>query len=676
MKESASKMNNLLVTLADRNFIAQAKQLFSSAYWNGGWRGDFLLLAHEDVPEAELSWFKQKGILVFPCKALSDRKVVGLRHPSVVLDKFYLFTPYFKKWDRVVFLDADIIVRASLERLEKSTVLFSVPSANKFKLRDEFLKPDGTHPELFEKLKKNYSMNEQAFNSGVMAFRTEIIESDTLDKLLALYWRFDPINRCGEETALNLFFYRQWKLLSILYNAFPFFISKTFHIAYPDIRCIVLHPAGETTGRPWLPTSPFYGEWLANLRRAETMDVNRPQKPAVRWTPAEERKELKRLMARKFWFNHRTLFRLKSFFGRLIGKVGLKKNFISTDPYARIMDKNKPKNPVLVTLADRNFVAQAKQLFSSAYWNGGWRGDYILLAHGDISDEGLSWFRSKNIIVFRCEPLTDQPRIGLWHPPVVLDKFYLFTPFFKKWDRVVFLDADIIVRASLDGLLRTEAKFVAPRANGMSLRGEFMDATKENAELFMNLEEEFPLNGDALSSGVMSFDTELIQEGTFAALLNLFHRFGGLSVYGDEATLNLFFRDKWRSLSMLYNIYPFRMHNFYDLPYEKIQAIIIHFVQEAVIPKPWLAKSPFYAEWRANLENADGIDIKNPLPAAKIWTVAEENRYLRSLRFRRFFRLYRFVLIGADWLAGQVGLLLKRNYPRLYEKLRPKKHIA
>jgi hypothetical protein len=37
----------LLVTLADEKYIDQAKQLFSSAYWNGGWDGDFMLLSYE-----------------------------------------------------------------------------------------------------------------------------------------------------------------------------------------------------------------------------------------------------------------------------------------------------------------------------------------------------------------------------------------------------------------------------------------------------------------------------------------------------------------------------------------------------------------------------------------------------------------------------------------------------
>ena len=88
---------NLLVTLADENYLERAKQLFSSVYWNAGWKGDYMLLAHE-VPEEKLKWFRDKGILVKKCKAIYNKEIVGW--PTMVLSKFYLFTPYFKRWKK------------------------------------------------------------------------------------------------------------------------------------------------------------------------------------------------------------------------------------------------------------------------------------------------------------------------------------------------------------------------------------------------------------------------------------------------------------------------------------------------------------------------------------------------------------------------------------------------
>ena len=63
---------NLLVTLADENYIEQAKQLFSSVYHNSGWKGDYMLLSHE-IPESKLKWFRDKGILVKKCESITNR---------------------------------------------------------------------------------------------------------------------------------------------------------------------------------------------------------------------------------------------------------------------------------------------------------------------------------------------------------------------------------------------------------------------------------------------------------------------------------------------------------------------------------------------------------------------------------------------------------------------------
>ena len=64
----------LLVTLADKDYINQAKQLFSSVYWNTGWKGNYLLPANE-IPEKKLKWFRDEGILIKKCKPLSNSKI-------------------------------------------------------------------------------------------------------------------------------------------------------------------------------------------------------------------------------------------------------------------------------------------------------------------------------------------------------------------------------------------------------------------------------------------------------------------------------------------------------------------------------------------------------------------------------------------------------------------------
>ncbi len=335
------------------------------------------------------------------------------------------------------------------------------------------------------------------------------------------------------------------------------------------------------------------------------------------------------------------------------------------------------KDTVLVTLADKNFIPQAKQLFSSAYWKGGWSGDYLLLAHEDVPEEELAWFEKKGIAVFRCKRLTVRNRIGYQHPPVVLDKFYLFTPFFKQWKRVVFLDADIVVEASLDRFVETKG-FCAPNATCVSLKKEFF---RTDRVLRTELERIYPLRGKAFNTGVFAFDTAEITDDTFEKMTALYGKFGALNFYGEEGTFNLFFYKKWTMLPIMYNAYPTYMRDTYNFDYGRLKSIIVHFVGETNA-KPWLETSLWHKEWIENLQRAEAIDLAHPRKPARIWTHEEERNYVRALPAKRLHHLFRRKISmpaactlrktgeRIERTIGQIGLLIKKISPRLYERIR------
>ena len=172
--------NFVLVTLSDMNFLDQAKQLFSSAYLNGGWRGDYCLLSH-NLSEDAVKMFKDRGIIVYECKIDFQKKTWKQLYPETVLSKFYLFMDFFKKWRNVLFLDSDMIVRSDLNKLS-SVKGFNSCNINKERLGLYF--SEGRNKEL---LKKFYNLKKLAFNSGIMAFRTDIIKPDSFDDLKNLF---------------------------------------------------------------------------------------------------------------------------------------------------------------------------------------------------------------------------------------------------------------------------------------------------------------------------------------------------------------------------------------------------------------------------------------------------------------------------------------------------------
>ena len=106
------KNKKLLVTLANESYLDQAKQLFSSVYFNAGWDGDYMLLAH-DIPEEKLVWFRDKGILIKKCSPIVRDNYKGIVSQAA-FSKFYLFETDMKKWEKIIFLDGDIIVKNCL----------------------------------------------------------------------------------------------------------------------------------------------------------------------------------------------------------------------------------------------------------------------------------------------------------------------------------------------------------------------------------------------------------------------------------------------------------------------------------------------------------------------------------------------------------------------------------
>lgn len=79
-----------------------------------------MLLAYQ-IPEKELRWFKEKGILVKQCKPFHTERAKAKRpfNARISTLKFFLFTSEFKKWQNIIYLDSDIIVRAPLDALTK-----------------------------------------------------------------------------------------------------------------------------------------------------------------------------------------------------------------------------------------------------------------------------------------------------------------------------------------------------------------------------------------------------------------------------------------------------------------------------------------------------------------------------------------------------------------------------
>lgn len=313
--------------------------------------------------------------------------------------------------------------------------------------------------------------------------------------------------------------------------------------------------------------------------------------------------------------------------------------------------KNKVKKDLVATLADENYIEQAKQLFSSVYCNAGWQGDFILLSHA-IPEKKLEWFRDKGILIKKCKPLLNLEISTCSH----FSKLYLFATEFKKWKNIIFLDADIIVRASLDKLLEIKG-IAAVKDIQQNLKGEFIKITKKNKFLFKELKKDYNLKEKAFNTGLMAFSTDIIKKDTFLKLKRLLEEYNSVL---DQPILNLFFYKKWIELPLIYNFSPYNTtFPFFNKNKTKVKGIILHFWGAL---KPWNKKSPFYKEWKKNFKKAELINLKNP-PEGKKLTDKEIKKYSRMLKMKLVFYS---PFIQIDRILGLVGDFLKPPKPFLF----------
>ncbi len=279
------------------------------------------------------------------------------------------------------------------------------------------------------------------------------------------------------------------------------------------------------------------------------------------------------------------------------------------------------KKPLFVTLADKSYLEYTKQVFAGAYFNAGWKGDYMLLAH-DCNKKDTEWFEKKGIIVKHCRPIYQNQIADT--PPVIVSKLYLFTPEFKKWSHVVYYDADIIIRASLGRLLEVKEFASVKDVFSSKLEGEIIKKKKiisrgvsisEFKILTLSLKKKYNLKIHNFGAGMFVLNTHLIKNETFNEIKKIIDDYHKIAVNADQFALNLYFYKKWQKLPAVYDFYIYKDKNQWNLAFNKLQSIVIHFCTR----KPWITNSYFYKEWLSNYNKSSQIDL-NKIPAGLVWT--------------------------------------------------------
>ncbi len=333
--------------------------------------------------------------------------------------------------------------------------------------------------------------------------------------------------------------------------------------------------------------------------------------------------------------------------------------------------KQKKKKNVLVTVADQNHILKAKQVFACAHFNAGWPGDLLLFSH-KIPERDLKWFRRKGILVKKCRPIYKKPR---WRTGVHTSKLYLFSKGMSKWDRIIYVDTDTIIRASLDWLTKIKGFAVTAELDHQPLYDQFLiNSEKSFLQLKKTREvtkKNYNLVRTAFNTGVVAFSTNEIKKGTFQKLKKTLALLKDISSYGaDSVVLNLYYYRKWTKLPRVFNLHPLLYMHDYKIKPNRIIAIVLHFAGDDPKGKPWYKENPFYREWKENLNKAEFIDRKNIPQPVEIWSGEKIWIYEKYLALKRSFYnpidKHKRIIKTLKYLK----LMARLKYPKLYAYLK------
>ncbi len=130
-------------------------------------------------------------------------------------------------------------------------------------------------------------------------------------------------------------------------------------------------------------------------------------------------------------------------------------------------------------------------------------------------------------------------------------KFHIFTPFFKQWDYVFYVDCGAKVYAPIAPILasRRPGKMLAHSDAYPAYEWTLKDQFMEKPQLKKDLETWWNLCADYFQSTIMLFDTNLIHDTTFDRLVTLASKYTN-SRTNDQGILNLYFSNTWEQIPL------------------------------------------------------------------------------------------------------------------------------
>ena len=226
-------MSKCIVLVCNKKYLSQFEYTYNLLRTNGKYNDDIVLVVGDDLKD-----LKYQGVIVKYFKNISFPQSVVKQMDDVNTDgrnitkrfqwhKLHIFQSYFKKWKWVLYIDCgmkiyeDLLPFFNLCTPQKIVAHSDAYPTFEWKLKLQF---DWGKP-LHQTMSKQFNLNCNYFQTGMLLYDTEIITLNTFNNLYELACKY-PISRTNEQGIMCLYFIcikDIWKEMKIKKNNLYFY---------------------------------------------------------------------------------------------------------------------------------------------------------------------------------------------------------------------------------------------------------------------------------------------------------------------------------------------------------------------------------------------------------------------------------------------------------------------
>lgn len=219
----------------------------------------------------------------------------------------------------------------------------------------------------------------------------------------------------------------------------------------------------------------------------------------------------------------------------------------------------------IILMSNKLYLDKAKNTINQIRDIGKYQDDIVLLIGNDLKDETINidkvivkYFpdidRSSIIEILKYKPITSDGREFIkpfqWH------KIHIFDTYFKRWKKCMYIDAGMHIFNTIDKIINLDctnkllAHSDAYPTFEWKLKIQFNDTYF--SELYNELYSKYNLEVDYFQSGILLYDTNIIEENTKDDLLELSNKYIN-SKTNEQGIMNLYFnciRKVWEPIKI------------------------------------------------------------------------------------------------------------------------------